>query len=294
MNLRFSHYLIASLLAIVLHISVLLLLLNQPSQGALAEGEHGVEIGLGMLGDFGEKTEMTLTKPEAPAPKPDKVLHKPEVLVQKPQVLEPKPEELAEPETEQFELDPPLQESDFVMAQKTPDSALLPEQEASEDDTILVDEVVADVQVVDMVDTDIVVTDIVDEALAELSKQAQETQSKSQTKQTTGESNTSSNGGQAGIDQSYLAKLAAILAQHKRYPFSSRKKAEEGVAILDFEINRNGRVLLSQIQKSSGFQALDKAVLVMLKRAEPFPPVPPDIKGEPIRFTLPIAFKLNG
>lgn len=265
MNIKFPHWLASGLVAVVFHICLFILVLNQHSQGALAEGLHGIEIDLGMLGDFGEQLESQVTKVETTIKRTEPIKE----LVDDQTI-----ETVVEVET--------IQETELIVSDEPTDDKVdselpenLVEEITTKEETILVDERV----------------------LAELDDTQNPEQpdtAQTQTKQTTGEANSLHNGGQSGVDQSYLAKLLAQLAQHKRYPISSRRKAEEGVAVLDFEISRTGRVLVSHIQKSSGFNALDKAVLVMLKRAEPFPPVPPDIKGEPIRFTLPIAFKLNG
>lgn len=297
MNLRLPHGLVAAFIALLFHAFILLLLLNQNSQGALAEGKQGIEIGLGMLGNYGEKPEATDADvaPEKP------VLDQPEQSTETPETVEaladtpvekvsetPVVKEMTHPSEEVIE---PLQHSELLTSKLPTALPEEPAQENIEEETILVDDIAERQAQIEpeKVEPEQMAPDLDAESSKQLSQQKQ-----TQTLQTTGEKNELSNGGQAGIDQSYLAKLAARLAEHKRYPFSSRKKAEEGVAVLDFEINRNGRVLASHIQKSSGFQALDKAVLVMLKRAEPFPPVPPDIKGDPIRFSLPISFKLNG
>lgn len=275
MTLNFPYWLVSGVIALALHIGLFVLVLGQDPQGALAEGLHGIEIDLGMLGDFGEQTESQITKLEVPLNQAIKPL-------QKEAVIEKKIDQNVEPEIEEIVESQAIQETELRVFDEPSDVQV--EIELPED---LVEEIIAKEETV-LVD---------DLKLAELNDNQKPNQSditQTQTKQTTGEANSVHNGGQSGVDQSYLAKLLAQLAQHKRYPLSSRRKAEEGVAILDFQISRTGRVLVSHIQKSSGFNALDKAVLVMLKRAQPFPPVPPDIKGEQIRFTLPIAFRLNG
>lgn len=265
MTLKFPHWLVSGLVAVVLHTCLLVLVLNQPSQGAFAEGLHGIEIDLGMLGDFGEQLESQVTKLETTIKRTEPI---------KERIVDQNIEPVVEVEM--------VQESELLVFDEPPDDKVdselpedLVEEIATKEETVLVD--------------DLALAEFDDTQNPEQNDTAQ-----TQTKQTTGDANSLHNGGQSGVDQSYLAKLLAQLAQHKRYPLSSRRKAQEGVAVLDFEISRTGRVLVSHIQKSSGFNALDKAVLVMLKRAEPFPPVPPDMKGESIRFTLPIAFRLNG
>lgn len=281
MTLKFPHWLASAGVAIALHIGVFVVAFSNDSQGALAEGKHGVEIDLGMLGDFGEQVVSQQAKLEP--------VHK------KPEIKEKPPEKLIEPEIKPVieknivkeappEPSPPIQKTDIAVFEEKPNTAKLPEKNDIEVDEPPID----DIAIVEPSELP------PENELIEENDAAKKPNTQAQTKQNTGEANALNNGGQAGVDQRYLAKLLAQLAQHKRYPLSSRKRAQEGIAVLDFEISRTGRVLAFNIQQSSGFAALDKAVLKMLKRAEPFPPVPPDIRGEPIRFTLPISFKLNG
>lgn len=279
MTLKFPYWLASALLAIAFHLGLLLVALSQNSQGALAEGKQGIEIDLGMLGDFGEQLESQVSKPEV-AIKQSKVIKEPPIEQTVEKTLKNVPEQTVDV----------VQETEVLVFDEPPDTS---------NDKPLIEDLAQDRrEEVNIKDEMLLVDDLAfkepEDAQSKEQSIVKSDKAQTQTKQTTGEANTLYNGGQSGVDQSYLAKLLAQLAQHKRYPLSSRRKAQEGIAVLDFEISRTGRVLVSHIQKSSGFHALDKAVLVMLKRAEPFPPVPPDIKGEPIRFTLPIAFRLNG
>ncbi len=278
MTFRFPHWFVSAFIAFAAHFIVFLIVLNHQSQGALAEGKQGIEIDLGMLGDFGETIETKAVKME---PVRESVLP-----LEKPSIVKERTQNAIIEKTEKREMAPVVQESQVLVSEEKDITEPLREEARPKDDTILVDEPVlgASKAVQETPKDDLPIE-------KEMAKRVNE---QNLVKQTTGQAESLHTGGQSGIDQSYLAKLLAQLAQHKRYPFSSRKKAEEGVAVLDFELSRTGRVVVSKIQKSSGFHALDKAVLVMLKRAEPFPPVPPDIKGDPIRFTLPISFKLNG
>lgn len=279
MNSASVFWVLSFLFALMIHACLLMGFLFQTNQGALAEGKHGIELDLGMLGDSGEHTETVNqaranNQPIAPI----------ETLATSTPV-----EEVRQLDTPFQETIPEaLQETDLVAPLVTAETDIADQtsemnDQSAPDETILVDQSVSAnrEQNEPLVNKELLMAD-------------QMKSQKSLMKQTTGEAQAIQTGGSQGVDANYLAILVAQLAEHKRYPFSSRQKAEEGIAVLDFEISRTGKVMLANIQKSSGFPALDKAVLSMLKRAEPFPPVPPDIKGEPIRLTLPIAFKLNG
>jgi periplasmic protein TonB len=45
--------------------------------------------------------------------------------------------------------------------------------------------------------------------------------------------------------------------------------------------------------RSSGASALDDEALALLRRAEPFPPPPPELPGARVDLTVPIRFNLR-
>jgi TonB family protein len=49
-----------------------------------------------------------------------------------------------------------------------------------------------------------------------------------------------------------------------------------GRVVISFTVDRNGHVLESHIRQSSGFVLLDREVLNLVVRVQPFPPIPPD------------------
>jgi TonB family protein len=57
-------------------------------------------------------------------------------------------------------------------------------------------------------------------------------------------------------------------------------------------VDRNGRLLESHIQKSSGSPTLDQAALDTVRREQPFPAPPPSVspRKEKISFVVPIIF----
>ena len=113
-----------------------------------------------------------------------------------------------------------------------------------------------------------------------------------QLKQSTGVGNAATAGGMGGASTDYKAKVAASLARNKRYPHASRRRREEGIAILSFTIHRDGSVTGAQIRESSGFARLDQAVLKMLEDASPFPPFSEDMTEEQMTLRIPVDFKV--
>jgi protein TonB len=62
---------------------------------------------------------------------------------------------------------------------------------------------------------------------------------------------------------------------------------------LSLVIRRDGSVADFSISKSSGFEALDTAVLRMLERAQPLPPFPASMREEEIPIDFPVSFSLS-
>lgn len=90
-------------------------------------------------------------------------------------------------------------------------------------------------------------------------------------------------------EASWEAQLLAHLKQHRRYPAAARARRAEGVAHVQFRMNRQGQVLAAEIQRSAGSAALDRAALETLRRAQPLPAIPPD-RPDPLELTVPVEF----
>lgn len=248
---------IALLFAIALHLLLLFTLSAQAETGAKNEGEMGIEIDLGMLGDLGTAQE-TVDEPPAET---QTVTALPEPVVE-PDIAEvipePEPEPVVAPLHVKQKPKPKTQIKTKNHVVKAPDA---PQQDKLPADLPPSDQPAA--------------------------------QSVSMQKQSTGRGQALTNGGQPTAERSYYALLAAKLAQYKRYPKSSRRRGEEGEVTLFFVLDRSGRVLESRIHTSSGFPKLDNAVIKMLHKAAPLPAFPKDMLQPQLTVKIPVSFKLN-
>lgn len=100
-------------------------------------------------------------------------------------------------------------------------------------------------------------------------------------------------GGAPGIQDIYIARLAARLNRFKYYPIRSLRKGEEGVSILVLEIDRRGRVLNAEIADSSGFDELDRAALRIVEKAKPLPRFDRRMPMAQLRARIPITFEVS-
>jgi TonB family protein len=93
-------------------------------------------------------------------------------------------------------------------------------------------------------------------------------------------------------DQDYQRVLVARLTIAKRYPHEARQRREEGLVRIAFSIDREGKVISTRVESSSGSSTLDEEALAMIDRAQPFPPLPDQSKDQ-ARFIIPISFRLS-
>jgi protein TonB len=100
-------------------------------------------------------------------------------------------------------------------------------------------------------------------------------------------------GGAPHIEASWETSLVKRLQQFKRYPSEAQSRGEEGVVMLSFSVDRNGRVLARKIVQSSGYPALDAEVTSMIERAQPLPPFPPSMTQASLDLTVPVRFSLR-
>jgi protein TonB len=60
-----------------------------------------------------------------------------------------------------------------------------------------------------------------------------------------------------------------------------------------FSLSASGAVISSSLARSSGAGVLGRAALAMVRRASPFPPIPPALGRSRMDFAAPIRFDLH-
>ena len=83
------------------------------------------------------------------------------------------------------------------------------------------------------------------------------------------------------------------LAQHRHYPRAARRSGAEGTVWVRFVLDRGGDLQGSEILESSGHDILDRAALDLLRKASPFPALPPELTTDEIELVLPIEYDLT-
>lgn len=102
---------------------------------------------------------------------------------------------------------------------------------------------------------------------------------------------------QADIDNAknqYGNLLSREVAKHKQYPKIAQMRGWQGDVELDLQIDgSNGNLIASKVRATSGFEALDKQALEMVKKAAPFPLPPEALRAKTFNVIIPVSFKLE-
>ena len=227
------HWAVALAVATFLHLAAIAAWQSRSAEGALDDGEQGVEIGLGLLGDLGEADQDVAPTPAVSPPPPEEVEPPPEQV-------EPPPEQPQPPEQVQPPDVPP------------PEQVLPPPEQVKPQPPAPRRTAVPEIAPV--------------EAPA-----APPTPPR--LKRGTGRASALAAGASPGATLSYAARLAAHLNRHKRYPLAARRRREEGVVELRLLIARDGTVISSRVSRPGPKALSEAALRMLeeAKPLPPFP-----------------------
>jgi TonB family protein len=79
----------------------------------------------------------------------------------------------------------------------------------------------------------------------------------------------------------------------RRYPREARQAGYEGTVVISFRINLDGSLGEVEVIRSSGYPILDRAAVMTIKRAAPFPSLEGYIAGDSLTLEVPITFRLK-
>jgi len=91
----------------------------------------------------------------------------------------------------------------------------------------------------------------------------------------------------------YGNSLWGAISKHKKYPKIAAMRNWQGEAVVELELDGNGKLKSKKILQSSGHEVLDKQALEMVEKALPFPAPPEALRGSSFTITVPVPFKLE-
>jgi len=92
---------------------------------------------------------------------------------------------------------------------------------------------------------------------------------------------------------SWQKALVSHLNRFKRYPGGARARGSQGSVLVEFTVDRSGKVVTSRVLQHSGSTVLDEEAIAVLQRASPLPSPPAEMTGELFPLTLPIQFRIR-
>jgi len=92
---------------------------------------------------------------------------------------------------------------------------------------------------------------------------------------------------------SWEGLVMGALDKVKRYPRLAASRRQQGVPYIRFVMDREGNVLSSRLERSSGFSDLDREAVMLPKRAAPLPKPPASREGETVEVVVPVEFFLG-
>src|SRR5262245_53970257 len=98
---------------------------------------------------------------------------------------------------------------------------------------------------------------------------------------------------QATTPSFWPSDLSWHIARHIQHPDASKPcplPVRGGTVLVQFTINRGGRVLDARVARSSGIKDLDSEALNAIKRASPLPLPPNLVSPLRMKFTQPVNF----
>jgi TonB family protein len=91
------------------------------------------------------------------------------------------------------------------------------------------------------------------------------------------------------VVQEYRQALFDKLADQRHYPEAARLRRHQGDGAVLFRIDRSGALLETSMERSTGRAMLDHAALSQVRRAAPFPAIPPELPDE-LAVSMPLRF----
>lgn len=84
------------------------------------------------------------------------------------------------------------------------------------------------------------------------------------------------------------------LERRKRYPPRARSEGLWDTVYMYIRVDRTGRVISSNIDRSRGIALLDRAALALVQRASPLPAPPASLHDSALEFVVPLDYSIEG
>jgi protein TonB len=97
----------------------------------------------------------------------------------------------------------------------------------------------------------------------------------------------------SNVPDTWEGRVLAALHKERRYPRAAMARRQQGVPYIRFVMDREGKVLSSRLERSSGFPELDREAVALARRASPLPKPADDKPGDTLELVVPVEFFLK-
>jgi len=97
---------------------------------------------------------------------------------------------------------------------------------------------------------------------------------------------------QSSTATNFQKALLRHIERYQNYPGAAKRLRLQGTVLVLFSMRRDGTVLDVWIKTGSGAAILDKEAVDTIKRAQPLPPIPPELPSR-LNVIVPVAFNLS-
>jgi protein TonB len=92
----------------------------------------------------------------------------------------------------------------------------------------------------------------------------------------------------------YKGRIRSRIEKCKEYPYQARRQEQEGLVRVRFTLGKNGFLAAEPVlARNCRHARLNAAALEAVRKAQPYPPFPPQIQEETMSFTVDLVFSLK-
>lgn len=95
---------------------------------------------------------------------------------------------------------------------------------------------------------------------------------------------------QAGDIKKWQTKIVKRIAKKQVYPRSAMRKEIEGRAKVQVSIDRTGSIVAHEVIQATGHDVLDREIPKLMKRINPLPAPPSELKDSQLSFVIPLSW----
>jgi protein TonB len=96
------------------------------------------------------------------------------------------------------------------------------------------------------------------------------------------------------VFSAYFNAIRALINKQKEYPYEAQTRRQQGKVKVLFYLNRDGALDGSErLEQKTPYEALNRAALNAVRKAAPFPPLPPELDGKKTAFVITLNFAVN-